>query len=168
MTCVVWINGPFSAGKTTVADALVDLLPGSFVLDPEEIGTLVRRIVPQELQAADYQDSAIWRVLTRESIATAAREHARPVIVPMTVIEHFAEVVGWLRSRLRLEHFTLLASPETLEARHSTRWDATEWARQQWPRCLQLADDRYARHVLTDGREPREIAGELAQQVRTQ
>ena len=163
MSLVIWINGAFSAGKSTVADALNDLLRPSFVLDPEDVGTLVCRVLPREIQMPDYQDIPLWRLVTRESVIAAARGFDGAVVVPMTVVEHFDELIGSLREQVRVEHFTLLASAETLEARHSQRSDGDDWARSQWPRCRQLAADRFARHVTIDGRDPREIAIEIAE-----
>lgn len=35
---IVWINGAFSAGKTSAACELIDLIPNSTFYDPELIG----------------------------------------------------------------------------------------------------------------------------------
>lgn len=35
---IIWINGPFGAGKTTLAERLRDRRPKSLIFDPEEIG----------------------------------------------------------------------------------------------------------------------------------
>lgn len=39
---IIWINGPFGAGKTTLAERLRDRRPKSLIFDPEEIGCRFR------------------------------------------------------------------------------------------------------------------------------
>jgi len=53
---LVWINGAFGAGKSSVARELVRRWPEARLFDPEEIGFLLRRVVPAEQQAGDFQD----------------------------------------------------------------------------------------------------------------
>ncbi|GAB0612657.1 hypothetical protein NB16F74_47640 [Escherichia coli] len=43
---IIWINGPFGAGKTTLAERLRDRRPKSLIFDPEEIGFVVKETVP--------------------------------------------------------------------------------------------------------------------------
>ena len=45
---IVWINGPFGAGKTTLAERLRDRRPGSVIFDLEEIGFVVKATVPSQ------------------------------------------------------------------------------------------------------------------------
>ena len=40
---IVWVNGAFGVGKTTVAGELVSLLPRARVYDPEPLGWLLQR-----------------------------------------------------------------------------------------------------------------------------
>jgi hypothetical protein len=81
---VVWLNGPFGVGKTAVAAALRDRLPGAVVLDPEWLGAMVRFIVP--VPTGDYQDLALWRELVAGAAVATARHADGPVIVPMSVL----------------------------------------------------------------------------------
>ncbi|MDI4406207.1 hypothetical protein E7U89_24780 [Escherichia coli] len=47
---IIWINGPFGAGKTTLAKRLRDRRSKSLIFDPEEIGFVVKETVPALLQ----------------------------------------------------------------------------------------------------------------------
>ena len=38
---VIWLNGAFGVGKTTVARALASRLPDALILDPEDIGRML-------------------------------------------------------------------------------------------------------------------------------
>ena len=58
---IIWINGPFGAGKTTLAKRLRDRRSKSLIFDPEEIGFVVKETVPMPA-SGDYQDPMV-RVL---------------------------------------------------------------------------------------------------------
>ena len=96
--CSIWLNGAFGAGKTTVAHALAAELPDALVLDPEQIGRMLRRVVPAALRTSDFQDIPSWRRLTVATIESLLRDHPGPLIVPMTVVNpvYFDETVGRL------------------------------------------------------------------------
>ena len=83
---VVFLDGAFGIGKTTVARRLRALLPGSAIFDPEWVGLVLRRL-PRAISLAgrgtdDFQDLPLWR---RGSVLgiRAARAVRDPVIVPM-------------------------------------------------------------------------------------
>ncbi|WP_058041223.1 AAA family ATPase [Streptomyces roseifaciens] len=82
---IIWVNGPFGGGKTTTAQLLHQKLDGSLVFDPEEVGFMLRSILPG--REKDFQDLAPWRPLVA---ATALELHAfndgRPLIAPMTLL----------------------------------------------------------------------------------
>ena len=40
---ILWLNGSFGAGKTTVAHELQRRLPDAFVYDPENVGYFLRK-----------------------------------------------------------------------------------------------------------------------------
>lgn len=49
---IVWINGPFGVGKTTLATGLEARMPGR-VFDPEKVGFLLRSIIKEPID--DFQ-----------------------------------------------------------------------------------------------------------------
>ena len=123
---IIFINGPFGVGKTTVAERLVKRLPGSLLFDPEWIGFVIKRTWHRLVPYSDYQDDRLWRRLTVFSIKTLARS-GRPLVVPMSIwrTDYFDEIVGRLRrERVPVHHFCLTASPEVLHARLIGRGDA--------------------------------------------
>jgi predicted kinase len=155
---IVWLNGPFGVGKTTVAASLRDSLPGSAIFDPEICGYLLRRLVPG-IRERDYQDVAFWRWLTREG-AWLWQSSGRVVVVPMTITnEHyFAEIVERLGKRADVRHFTLMAPPDEIVRRVSGRADPT-WARERIDRSIAiLSAARFAEHIDTTDRSAVEVA----------
>ena len=83
---IVWINGAFGAGKTTLAEELRRRLPDALSFDPEHVGLLLRVSAPPP-ETGDFQDLPAWRKLTAEVAGTLHREYGRHVITPMTLVE---------------------------------------------------------------------------------
>ena len=80
---IIWINGPFGAGKTTLAERLRDRRPKSLIFDPEEIGFVVKETVPIPA-SGDYQDLPLWRGLTIAAVSEIRRNYSQDIIIPMT------------------------------------------------------------------------------------
>lgn len=160
----VWLNGPFGVGKTSVGIELARRLDAA-ILDPEELGAFLNRLLAPAARPGDFQDIPAWRRLTREACAAVWQDQPRSLVVPMTLVDHgyFHEVVGGLRQAgVPVEHYTLCASRGTIEARPRERAGTTEWTWRQIDRTLAALDDPvFGRHVQTDGRTVAEIAAAI-------
>lgn len=168
MMPVCWINGAFGAGKTITAKALERAWAGSYRFDPEQIGFMLRKVVPRECQTDDFQDLALWRQLTVTTVTNLIQQCERPVIIPMTLVnqQYFDEIVGTLRrGGVEVHHFTLVASRTTLVRRNRGRLllpQARRWVRAQIERCVTALDSpAFALHIETDNRSVREIVTEI-------
>lgn len=147
---IIWLNGAFGVGKTTVARELVSLLPNSRVADPERIGYVMRRTFWRDV---DYQDVRLWRRLVRRQVAWAGRNGVS--VVPMTVVRR--QVFDELTSQARV--FVLVASRPTLEDRIARSEGSQAWRRGNLDRCLQAFDtSAWGETIDTDERTPNEIA----------
>lgn len=82
---IIWINGAFGGGKTTLADELHGRLPDAMRFDPEYVGYILIKWVPPA-QSGDFQDIPLWRKLVAEFATAMASEYGRPLIVPMTLV----------------------------------------------------------------------------------
>jgi len=115
---IVWLNGPFGVGKTTVAAELVRRRPAARAYDPEKLGWMLKRTVGV-LRPGDYQNLRLWR----QGTITGADLRARRVdslFVPMSVLclGHAEELIGGLRRRgHEVRHVLLDASPDVLVER---------------------------------------------------
>ena len=166
---LIWLNGAFGSGKTTVARRLVRACPGAWLLDPERIGFRLRRTEPT---GDDFRALPQWRAQTLEAVLAAAREWPeRLAIVPMALADPvwFEEIVGGLRRQgVAVHHFSLLASLETLRRRLRWRldWPASRrWALARTGDFEALREPEFAVQVGTDGKSVdaivREIVGHL-------
>jgi AAA domain len=82
---MIWINGAFGAGKTTLAEELHRRLPEALAFDPEYVGFILTRWVPKP-PSGDFQDIALWRKLVAEFAIGMAAEYGQPLIIPMTLV----------------------------------------------------------------------------------
>jgi AAA domain len=116
---IVWINGAFGAGKTTLSEELERRVPDAMMFDPEYVGSILRRWVPPA-ESGDFQDIPAWRTLTAEFALTLRADYQRPLIVPMTLVNpvYQEEIFGRLRKAgERIVHVFLEVPAEELHRR---------------------------------------------------
>lgn len=169
---IIWINGAFGVGKTTIARALASAASDAIVFDPEPVGLSLHATLPKPLRTSDFQDIPSWRQATRTIVEGLHRDYGRPVIVPMTVVNpaYFDNIVGALRRvGLPVRHFTLVASETTIRRRLLTRlaWpSSTRWALAQLPRCSEtLRSQLFERHVETDGMSVAQVLEQICSEL---
>lgn len=114
---ILWLNGSFGAGKTTVAHELQRRLEKAFVYDPENIGYFLRKNAPEECRTPDFQDVPLWRDFNYETLKWIAGTYPGVIIVPMTINrgQYFDEIIGRLKKDgVPVCHVILWASRETI------------------------------------------------------
>jgi len=92
---IIWVNGGFGAGKTTLAQELHRQLPGAVVYNPEDVGLMLWKwLRPND----DFQHLPSWRELVVATALSLRRHHADTLIVPMSLIRdaYRAEILGGL------------------------------------------------------------------------
>ncbi|MFC6332988.1 AAA family ATPase [Paenibacillus septentrionalis] len=157
---IIMINGAFGAGKTSAAYMLHQMLDNSLVFDPEEIGDMLRKIVPEHIRdekerTDDFQDMELWRILTVDTARELIGKYNKDLIIPMTIYktDNFEYILNGLKSiDPALHHFCLLASESTIKQRLQKRGDALDgWTYQQTLKCTQaLTDSRFEQFIETD------------------
>jgi predicted kinase len=92
---IIWINGGFGAGKTTLAAELFRRLPDAVVYDPEDVGLMLWKWMPPN---GDFQHLPSWRELVVATAVSLRRHHAQTLIVPMSLIRdaYRTEILGGL------------------------------------------------------------------------
>ena len=121
MPVIIWINGGFGAGKTTLAQELHRRLPDAVVYDPEDVGLMLWKWVPHK---GDFQHLPSWRELVVATALSLRRHHADTLIVPMSLIRdaYRAEILGGLADAgEEVLHVFLEASADVLRDRLNAR-----------------------------------------------
>jgi predicted kinase len=92
---IIWINGGFGAGKTTLAEELHRRLPDAVVYNPEDVGLMLWKWMPPN---GDFQHQPSWRELVVATALSLRRHHAETLIVRMSLIRdaYRAEILGGL------------------------------------------------------------------------
>ena len=116
---IIWINGAFGAGKTSVSELLVQRIANARIFDPEDIGYIIQKTFPEARQI-DYQDLPMWRRLVIQFIIDANAQFSSTLIIPMTLVvpAYIGEIFsGIANNNLKFGHFFLETSLEELHRR---------------------------------------------------
>ena len=82
---LVWLNGTFGAGKTTTAQELVARLENARLFDPELVGAMPMRYLPDRW-LGDFQDWTAWRSLVVATAAAVRAETGQELVAVQTVL----------------------------------------------------------------------------------
>ncbi len=95
MLVIIWLNGGFGAGKTTLAEELRRRLPGAVVYNPEDVGLMLWKWIRPN---GDFQHLPSWRELVVATALSLRRHHAQTLIGPMSLIRdaYRAQILGAL------------------------------------------------------------------------
>lgn len=167
---IIWLNGAFGAGKTTVAAELCRRLPGAFCYDPENAGYFLRRNTPLCCHTPDFQDTLLWRQINRQVLSMMCRQYPGPVVAPMTIVnrQYWEEIAGGLAEEgIQIEHIILEADRQTVIERLKKRslgmLRREQFALEALDRCLAaFAQMPEARKIQTKDKSPGQIAEEIA------
>ena len=137
---IIWINGPFGVGKTTVATLLYQKIEDSLLYDPELFGDFLQQCSSKYNCLTDFQDYPIWRQLTYQTIHDLARNTDKVIIVPMTIYrkKYEQEIIQQLKTDgFDLKHYTLIAKKEIILKRLELRTEEDNiWAKEHLDTCL--------------------------------
>ncbi|KUL47143.1 AAA family ATPase [Streptomyces regalis] len=167
---IVWVNGAFGSGKSTLVDELRPRWPEALVYDPEVVGYVLREIV--EVPTGDFQDLRLWRRQVADLAVGLVEEYGRPVLVPMTLINpgYVGEIFSKLTDAgIEVHHFFLKVSREVLEKRIDGRSFTPDdpeqdervrrWCKDRIEPCMAAADTLPSGTVFLDGElTPQELA----------
>ncbi|GAA3066271.1 AAA family ATPase [Streptomyces glomeratus] len=178
ITLIVWVNGAFGSGKTTLVDELRPRWPEALVYDPEMVGYVLREIV--EVPTGDFQDLRLWRREVASLAVGLVEEYHRPLLIPMTLVDpgYAGEIFGVLKDAgIEVHHFFLKVPREVLEKRidgRSVTPDSPEqdervrrWCKARVERCMAAADTLPSDTVVLDGElTPQELADQVLARFR--
>lgn len=152
---IIWINGAFGSGKTSVAHELQRRSRRAWIFDPEEAGYFLRRCQPKTLWLDNFQDEPLWRTINYEMLLDLTARYDGVIICPMTLSNplFYTELIGRLRQEgVRVDHFLLSAQRETLLTRLRSRGDGKgSWAAKRIDQCLACFEDPvFENRIKTD------------------
>lgn len=141
---ILWINGAFGSGKTSVACEINRRLENSYLYDPENVGYFLRNNEPKHMQKNNFQDEILWRKFNVELLCEIAKNHDGLIIAPQTIISpiYYKEIIEELRKReIIVHHVYLDLSEKEIKRRLKKRFEINSWAKRQIPICLETFKD---------------------------
>ena len=165
------INGAFGVGKTTIANRLMNEIENSMIYDPEEIGYMLRNVIPIDMKrtespTGDFQDLNLWKELTVDMAKKLITKYEINLIVPMTIrkIEYFHYIYNEFKSiDEQTYHFCMNASKETIHERLRLRGEEEgNWCFQQTDKCLKAFNQYdFGEYIDTERNDIDEIILEI-------
>ncbi|GKV54963.1 tunicamycin resistance protein [Sporosarcina sp. NCCP-2222] len=172
---IVMINGAFGAGKTTVATKLLERMDHALLYDPEEVGYMLREMIPNEVklpveQTGDFQDFLMWKTLVVEVAKQLKQTYDRDLIVPMTIYkkDYFNTIYeGFSELDEETFHFCLTAEKQTIHNRLLTRGEEPgNWCFAQTDKCLEgYQDSCFEQFIQTDNRDVEQIVDLICEEI---
>ena len=169
------INGAFGVGKTTIANTLQNEIEHSMIYDPEEIGYMLRNVIPIDIKrtesiTGDFQDLELWKELTVDVAKRLITKYKINLIVPMTIrkIEYFHFIYNGFKSiDDQTYHFCLSASKETIYERLRLRGEEEgNWCFQQTDKCLEAYNQYdFGEYIDTEKNSISEIIQEIKEKL---
>jgi chloramphenicol 3-O-phosphotransferase len=164
---IIWLNGTFGCGKTSIAGELHSLVPSSRLFDPETVGYMLQPNLADQ-PVPDFQHWPPWRPLVVATATELARFTGQHLIAPQTILvrAYLEQIFAGLRDAgLEVFHVVLDAAEDVLRQRIQGSAKAQAW------RLDHLAGYRTSRTwmiraadlaVDTSCRTPAEIAHQIA------
>ncbi|HGA1281555.1 TPA: hypothetical protein ACIRIJ_001536, partial [Streptococcus suis] len=82
---IIWLNGPFGVGRTTLANILHKRIENSYLYDPELLGDFLQHQLPQTVCPENFQDYSVWRQSIYKIVFDLATKTDKIIIIPMTI-----------------------------------------------------------------------------------
>lgn len=174
---IIMINGAFGVGKTTVSNELQKEVENSMIFDPEEIGSLLGKILPVDVMAleaktGDFQDLELWKQLTVTIAGHIIEQYKVNLIVPMTIrkVEYFNYIFDGLKQvDEQTYHFCLTAKEGTIFNRLKERGEEEgNWCFQQTSKCLEAYKEHdFGEYINTENVPVHTIVRTIKERLKT-
>ena len=173
---ILFINGSFGVGKTTVGRILQRRLAGSVLYNPEWTGSVLMRL-PFKFRGSgtdDFQDIDLWRKSVANGIKMFRAFARETVVVPMTFYrkDYFDKIIEEVRKfDNQVKIFCLKANIETILKRLEKRGEKIESGEDNWSirkanECIEShKDESFGEAIITDELNAVEVADEILKRL---
>lgn len=170
---IVWINGPYGIGKSTVAKELHQMHSNSYIFDAESVGNAVRDNLPQKLfNGYIFENYDLWFEMIVKLLISINQSYQGDVYIPMTLVyqNSFHKIEEPLKEKgIQIKHILLQAKYETIHDRILARGEEEGcWCMNHIDLCInQQKDFSDAMRIPADINKPQKIAEIITKYLRT-
>ncbi len=140
---IIWLSGAYGVGKSAVAKALADKLPGALVFDAEEVGNAVRGSYPDCPYGYIFEDYPLWAEFCYQLLRDVHTRFEKDLLVDMTLVRENSRVkiIDCLREAgIPVHYFVLTASRQTIRDRILARGeDENCWCMENMDMAMQAS-----------------------------
>jgi hypothetical protein len=170
---IVYLNGGFGVGKTTVAEVLVAELRPAMLFDPELVGGILGDTVSGIDPRSDFQQYPAWSALIQTFLGELRRFYpAVTIVVPMSILDDDkrCDVVKRMRDvDPEFYDFTLVASRDELRRRileRPLKASSREWCLRRLNDAPSASSFEQSCAIDTTRLTPREVAASILATIR--
>lgn len=142
---IIWINGPYGVGKSTLAEVLQKYLPNSFIFDAEQVGNAVRDNMPARFFRETFEEFPLWQEMCYRLLKELDEVYDGCVLVPMTLklpASHDAILQRLRDFGAEIVHILLEADHDTVHDRIIQRGEEEDcWCMQNIDTCIRAQKD---------------------------
>lgn len=164
---IIWINGPYGVGKSSLAEKLHECNQHSFIFDAEAVGNAVRDNLPKELfNGYIFEGYPLWLDVCAGLLVDIADRYDGDVYVPMTLVfaDSFEKIMRPLKERdVCVKHILLESSSQIIHDRILNRGEPEDcWCMRHIDLCLkQQSDFENVIRIASYGKSVSELAMEV-------
>ena len=164
---IIWINGPYGVGKSSLAEKLHEYNPHSFIFDAEAVGNAVRDNRPKELfNGYIFEGYPLWFSICAQLLADIASGYDGDIYVPMTLVfaDSFEKIERPLKERnVCVKHILLESSSQIIHDRILARGEEEDcWCMRHINLCLkQQRNFKNVIRIESYGKSVSELAADV-------
>lgn len=157
---IIWINGAYGVGKSTLAEALKEKNKDLLIFDAEEVGNAVRENYPNCPYGYIFEDYPLWGEFCFKLLQDIHTNFKKDIVVPMTLVrEKSYEIIENLRKAgIDTRLITLDGSYETIHDRILARGEEEGcWCMENIELSCTATKAFPGLHINTDNKEVNEV-----------
>ena len=169
---IVWISGPYGAGKSTLAEHMAARMENAWIFDAEEVGNAVRDNYPDRPRGVIFEDYPLWGEFCCRLLKDIHESSHKDVLVPMTLLREasYGGIIGELRrAGIDTKLVILEASYQTVHDRILARGETEGcWCMKQIEPSRSGSAALPGLHIATDGKTADEVCEIVLSHFRTE
>lgn len=165
---VIWINGAYGSGKSSLAKKIKELNSNFIIFDAEEVGNAIRNNMEEVDYKIEFPEYPIWREFVVKLIIEIKKISKKNILVPMTILNknYMDEIKEELENYgVDFVTFILDVNEDDITKRLINREEEeNSWCSKQTLRCIKLLPTTSGIH-LDGSKSIIELSNQIIQEV---